>query len=146
MVQEIDTQYELNTFDKLELFMKDSEEILNPLGYIPLVSSIFTGEVRATLGLIQVISSVVATPFMFIADLFGHERGAFYRTSKCISHFSHGVSNIVRGAVESIPILGNLCTIVYDQVIGVRMKYSIEYSRPDLFNRVHYLNPQLQGI
>lgn len=134
-----------DTFDKIEFFIKGAEDILNPLGYIPFVSSLFTADIRITLGLIQVISGVVTMPFFFIADLFSqHERGSFYRTSKSVSHVAHGMGNMVRAAVEFVPLLGNFATIFYDNVLCSRMKYGIEYRRLDLFQRVQVVSPRPQ--
>ncbi len=133
----------LDFFEKAEITAQGAESTLNTFGYIPLISSTLSAPIRAGLGSIQIISGIVALPFMLLADLFSnHREEAFYRSGRAISQIAHGLGNSIRSAVEAIPVVGNIIAIAYDS-FGNRMSYRVEESRPQLFDGVRNINPRL---
>ena len=91
---------------------------LNQLGYIPLVSTI-TGLIRTLLGIIHTIVHLVS---------------AIFDRENRISHLKEsilGAKNIVRGIIETTPILGNLAMFIVDTI---RKKKCMALHNPPLFS------------
>ncbi len=72
---------------------------LNYPGYVPALSSI-TGLFRMVLGVVEMVV------------------GAIFSTLCCqsyeVARIMNGCLNVIRGAVETVPILGNVALLAYD--------------------------------
>lgn len=81
-------------------------KILDPLGYIPVISTI-SGLGRGCLAIAQVVAAL----FTAIISLIGitSELNLAGRL------FVHGFANLTRAAVEIIPFVGNILTLIYDE-------------------------------
>lgn len=79
----------------------------NYIGYIPFVSTI-TGCCRALLGIIHTIAHLVLA-------IFDSQNRAFHMEQAAL-----GGRNIVRGAIEMMPIVGNLALLIMDIVLGFK--------------------------
>jgi len=84
-----------------------AERALNMCGYIPVVSS-FTGAFRVVAAVIQLL---VAALFALLLTLV--RCAALSR--RCWNISANGLANIFRGAVEKIPLAGNLACYLYDR-------------------------------
>lgn len=119
------------TYQKLDQRLANFENTFNKLGYIPLASTI-TGPIRALYGTTQVTAGVCLHYFKaaqyFITANPEHRNeaaaGFWYQL--------HGYNNISRGVVEFIPIVGNVSTILYDNVLCLRINYTFERISPDM--------------
>lgn len=97
----------------LDHFMKSVEKILNLPGYVPIVSS-FSGALRAEMGKVELIAS------LFIGAYVGFVTGDVDQgIAAVIIYAIHGLTNIGRGVVECIPLLGNFLCWIYDDVSRV---------------------------
>lgn len=100
----------------LDTRLERFERFLNKVGYIPLVSS-FSGGVRIYYGIIESICAVVIGALKFIASLFRSDTNERYiletEAAYSLYYVEHGLANIGRGIVESIPFV-NLFCIAYD--------------------------------
>ena len=75
------------------------EGALNFAGYFPAVSSV-TGVFRMIIGVIEAVVSVIFTILLC--------------SNHYVSGMIKGVKNVIRGTIETIPIIGNILLIVYD--------------------------------
>ncbi len=78
----------------------DVHKVFNVTGYIPALSSV-TGILRMLMGAVEAVA------------------GAIFSLISCFEASNvwfaiGGVQDIVRGAIETIPLVGNLATGVYD--------------------------------
>ncbi len=99
---------------------------LNRVSYIPIVST-YTGIGRVILGLNLTISGIAKGVFAVLTDNFRNGEYSM-RTLKGFSFVPHGIANILRGALEVIPVVSNITMKIYDSVIP-RFKYDLEYNR-----------------
>lgn len=107
-------------------------KILNPLGYIPIVSS-FSAGARASFSWIQGIAFAVLAAFYEVESLKakGNEAEVLHeKTWRCLNEMGHAVLNHGRAEVEAVPILGNVATLTYDFVLKERFKYPKEALNP----------------
>ena len=76
------------------------EGALNFTGYIPALSTV-TGLIRMLIGTVEMVAGVFFT---------------FILCSQCgsLSTLVNGTKNIIRGTIETIPIIGNVMMIAYD--------------------------------
>ncbi len=74
-----------------------SDVILKFAGYVPGVSSV-TGPLRVLIGLVELVVGL-------IMGLIEHD---------LLDTSMNGIPQIFRGAVESVPVLGNICVIAFD--------------------------------
>jgi len=104
------------------------KNVFNKAGYIPLVSTV-SGILRQKLGLIQVVSSIAMAIFFAVQSLFltsPREINAAHANAKhCLSYALHGIANMFRGGIESIPLLGNAVVYGYDY-FEARVGYKTE--------------------
>ena len=108
-------------------FENSENEVLNPLGKIPLYSTI-SGSKRVARGLGQFFSYGIMSFFKAISCMFHPiDRKALKWQAKdalvCVENSAHGIANIFRGAIEFFPLAGNLLTGLYDST-GLRFSYS----------------------
>ncbi len=98
----------------------------NKNGYIPIFSSV-TGGMRIINGMVHVIIGISKIIFAVQTDIF---RNFNYRNKifKGFYFTAHGISNILRGAIELIPVVGNIAMIIYD-IVMPRFKYDLEYKK-----------------
>ncbi|MEI6242149.1 MAG: hypothetical protein WCP39_01950 [Chlamydiota bacterium] len=106
----------------VERSFSSAEKVLNVTGYVPFVSSV-TGPLRALMGKIQVIVFAVLA---INAYMLGQKAVG----ERCVTCILNGFANIVRGTVESVTLLGNLCCFIYDKVMLVRFGYTGEKTDP----------------
>lgn len=108
----------------IENAVASCEKMLNPMDWIPFVSS-FSGMVRILAGIVEIAASaafiylksthqLLTTPQGRIGFVF--EEGAIY--------FTHAVANMIRGAIAMLPGV-NMALCVYDHKIG-RLVYPLE--------------------
>lgn len=113
------------TYQKLDQRLANLENTFNILGYVPLVSTI-TGPARALYGTAELTAGIGlhylkgAQYFITANPEHRNEAAAGYW------YVFHGAQNINRGAIECLPIIGNLSTILYDQILCLRMNYTFE--------------------
>lgn len=107
-------------FDDLDRFFTQCEKAINPIDYIPFISSI-SAALRGTIGKLMIVASAILSVGFAIAGLFNKD----YR-SAC-SHMFHytaqGFGNVIRALIASIPFV-NLSLIVYDR--STRFTYPTE--------------------
>ena len=108
-------------------FENDEKEVLNPIGKIPISSSI-TGSTRVAKGLGQFFSYGIMSFFKALGCMFHPiDRKALKWQAKdalvSVENSAHGVANVIRGVVEFVPLAGNLLTGLYDAT-GLRFSYS----------------------
>lgn len=105
------------------------EKTFDGWGWIPFIGTL-PGMLRQFLGLVELIAAVAAVVFNIIRGLFIEEREAkmeLLKDSGFILHnyARHGIANIVRGQIESIPLV-NPILYLYNQNPELRMKYLYE--------------------
>jgi|GEM_PF-1685111 len=106
-------------YDSMELKRAHAERWLNVCGYIPLVCTA-SGGVRCIYGLIEIVSGCVAASFTALVDnVFMHVKiGMGSRSVKHVSYIRHGIENLIRGVLESLPmVFNNLALIAYDAAV-----------------------------
>lgn len=85
------------------------DKIFRYLGYIPIISS-FSGKFRQYYGAIKAVSAVALPIFTLITA-----SAAPVTVPGVIGILLYsGISDMVRGGVERIPVYGNVACIVYD--------------------------------
>lgn len=89
-------------------YSKVEEEVLNPVGYIPVLGSL-TGSLRATMGIFQCTLSGLGVFVESLLGAFSSDRANSIRhydgMGAAYEHNVHGILNIVRGAIEFVPCL-----------------------------------------
>lgn len=119
------------TQEAVERVLYAIEQGLNVAGYIPVVSNI-SGPIRIAFGLTEMIGGLAAGIFMTAKGLLtGKDRQEKLNHVKYttdfihLPSFCHGMTNIGRGIIEQVPVLGNLSTFLYDR-LGYRLPYVFE--------------------
>ena len=111
-------------------FQKAEKDVLDPLGKIPIVST-FTGPIRCAGGSKQFLGYGILSFFKVLGCFFhlfdsqGLKR-QLKDTTTCVCNSGHGIANIVRGSVETVPLLGNITTALYD---GCGLKIDYPYAQ-----------------
>lgn len=82
------------------------EPMFGTLDYIPVVSSV-AGVARFAFGLIEAALGAVVLPIQGVQRMFNVEQRFL---------FNLGISNMVRGKIAFIPIIGNLALYFYDHM------------------------------
>ena len=100
--------------------LKSFEQKLNPLGYLPGIS-IVSGTVRALFGIAEMISGLAKAAFQTMnpnRNLETQKTRIDFDIELCM----HGLANIVRGVIESIPLFGNAACLCFDHADN-RLEY-----------------------
>ena len=111
-----------------------AEKVANVVGYFP-VLNIVVSKVRFVVGKLQLIAGVAAAAFYAISSLFAKGPDKCKNLQKadvCLDYSMHGMANMGRAIIESIPLLGLLITVPYDQLAQYRLKYDLENYKPCL--------------
>lgn len=103
----------------------------NKAGYFPILSTI-SGGGRITLGGLQSIFGTIGA--LFRGCTYFISRDPVQREYAAENYWQsiHGNMNIQRGLIESIPLLGNGLTFLYDKGIGLRVNYTHEKLPPNV--------------
>ena len=123
--------------ESLDKTLYTFEQGLNIAGYIPLVST-FSGSLRISYGKVEVIGSVVAavlTAFVALCnyhDAEARQRGLGKALEILTTYSLHGIANIFRGTIESVPFLSLFTCLPYD-LLRSRFSYHYERSSSHLF-------------
>lgn len=99
----------------LTFSIENRVKYLNEWDTVPIASTIYSGPLRALSGGIQI---VVGTIFTALAILFGGCVGLGSWKQKIVSNakeVGHGIGNIVRGCVATIPLGGNGAIYLYQK-------------------------------
>ena len=112
-----------NLLVKIDPFLGRLETTLNRCGWIPIVNFI-SAPLRMLVGKIEVIVSLFLAFFSFLQAAVKQDRYLLLRTQHILSYSLHGLSNMVRAAVEIVPFSFYL-TLLHDTYIG-RFNYQYE--------------------
>jgi len=113
------------TYKSLDNRLANFEKTLNTLGYWPVISSI-SGPVRAIYGGVEEMAGSVACVYKSCQYVI---TGNPEHRNQAAAHYwyaVHGQLNAQRGAIEFVPIIGNLSTLFYDKAMGLRANYTYE--------------------
>jgi hypothetical protein len=113
--------------DHLERVLAKAEEVLNLVGYIPLISLI-SATVRTLGGMLQLILGVcfAAGHFFFLGFSKTRKITHFFHLKASLAHALHGFCNVLRATIEAIPFLSLTLCLPYDRMLKKRFKYPIE--------------------
>ncbi len=113
--------------DHIEYTLVKAEEVLNLVGYIPMISLI-TAAIRSFGGMLQLIlGACFAAYYFFLLKFFktGKIQHLFHLKTG-LSHVAHGFCNVMRAKIEAIPFLSLIICLPYDRLFRKRFKYSME--------------------
>ena len=115
------------TQEQVHKSLAKAEEVLNLVGYIPLVS-LLSATVRTLGGKLQILLGLVFAIGCFMAGLTAplRKKKHFQNAKWSIGHAFHGLLNIVRALIESVPFLSLITCLPYDRIFKIRMRYSLE--------------------
>jgi hypothetical protein len=91
--------------------LNNLDQSLNSAGEIPVLSTI-TGSLRITLGLAETISNIALSLLALFPLVFQNNKRMI---GECANHSVHGIINIIRGAIEALPIIGNVIMYAYNR-------------------------------
>lgn len=116
-------------YETLNPALKDLETGFNYAGYVPIVGT-FSGMLRQFYGVVELVIAVVAVIFNIMRGFFVEDREAKVALIKDCHYIlhnyaRHGIANIVRGQIESIPLINFIC-FFYDYFSEIRMAYDKE--------------------
>lgn len=113
--------------DHLEYTLVKAEEVLNLVGYIPMISLI-TAAIRSFGGVLQMILGVCFAAFyFFLLKVFKTQKiQHLFHLKTSLSHILHGFCNVMRAKIEAVPFLSLIVCLPYDRMLGKRVKYSFE--------------------
>lgn len=101
------------------------ETTLNCWGYIPIASS-FSGALRGLIGSVQTVVANIGLGLKGCQYFCTRNSQHRKQAASYFMYGIHGAMNVTRGGIESIPIVGNLLTLIYDSLIGLRANYTYE--------------------
>jgi hypothetical protein len=105
----------------LDQSLQNIETTLNIVGYIPFVS-IASGSIRFVGGKVEAIAGLILAALSALPGGCQSAKEQSRRIDHGLELALHGGANMIRGAVESIPVIGNLGCMLYD--LSNRMEYS----------------------
>lgn len=114
---------EIDIDSTLASFEKD----LNFVGYIPF-ASMLSGALRIIYGKIEVIGSVALGALSAIKSLFYNGEQKEQEWNRAVHFFNyalHGIANIFRGTLETVPFLSLVTCLPYD-MLELRFTYPKE--------------------
>jgi hypothetical protein len=115
----------INSCRNYDQSVANLENQANTLGYIPLVSSL-TGPVRAMCGAVQGMIGSVGGTLRTVQYLLTRNADHKLLAMANLTNLEHGALNATRGSIESMPVVGNVATFVYDNILGLRVNYMYE--------------------
>jgi glycosyltransferase A (GT-A) superfamily protein (DUF2064 family) len=120
------------TQEQIHKTLAKAEEVLNLVGYIPLVS-LLSAAVRTLGGKLQLLLGLVFAIGCFMAGITTplRKKKHFQNARWSIGHALHGVLNILRALIESVPFLSLITCLPYDRVFKIRIRYSLENCIPE---------------
>lgn len=104
------------------------EKGLNIAGYVPIISS-FSGPLRIGYGKVEVIGAVAFAAILALRafSLTGLEQEELLNKAvEMLSYTLHGIANIFRGAIETIPLISLFTCLPYDLMFQQRFTYPTE--------------------
>ena len=117
------------TKEQLAKTLAKGEEVLNLIGYIPMISILsagfrtLCGKFQALIGLGFAIFSLIAA-FRSTKNRFRH----FLNFRYSLEHFMHGLFNMLRALFEAVPFLSLVTCFPYDRIFRKRFRYTFEDS------------------
>ncbi len=114
-----------------------TERTLNLFGYVPFVSTV-SGGLRIIYGKVEIITGLALSAIGIVGALCkqGSDRkSAMDQADSFFKYSIHGLANVARGLVESVPFV-NLVCFFWDQA-NERMAYPSELCQ----RQIHQLNP-----
>lgn len=109
----------------IDNYIAKAERILNPIDWVPLISS-YSGMIRILSGLVETVASAIFTYIKMVHALLTTAKGEIGSALRDgLIYFTHGIVNIGRGACAMIPGI-NLLLCVYDNKICARFNYPKE--------------------
>ncbi len=115
------------TQEQIHKTFAKAEEILNLVGYVPLVS-LLSAAVRTIGGKLQLLLGLVFALGCFMMGLTAplRKKKHFQNARWSIGHALHGLLNILRALIESVPFLSLITCFPYDRIFKIRIRYSLE--------------------
>lgn len=114
----------------IDHYVAQAEQTLNPLDWVPFVSS-YSGMVRILAGMVEIAASAVFVYIQIARRMAGEKPYMRNSLKKALTYSFHGVLNMGRGAIAMIPI-ANLLLAVHDWKIG-RFNYRHETMKQGVF-------------
>jgi hypothetical protein len=115
----------------IENYVARAEQLLNPVDWIPFVSS-YSGMMRMIAGAIEIVAGAVFVYMKIVNNLLNGTRA---RCGKALQegyiYSLHGAANMIRAALAIVPGL-NLLLFIHDQKLG-RFNYPQEELRPGVY-------------
>lgn len=102
-----------------------TEHAFNVLGWVPVLSSA-SGAIRIIAGKVQLVAALALAFFQKISGLIFQKKSYIELSNHSFDYVKHGIANICRGYLETIPLIGNVSLFVYDLLPDSRMKYEEE--------------------
>ena len=101
---------------------------LNVAGYVPIVST-FSGALRINYGKLEVIGAIVAAVLitaraLFLVNTSDRDRELKRALDVFTCYTLHGIANIFRGILETIPLISLVTCLPYD-LYGKRFAYPV---------------------
>lgn len=115
-------------------FLSNVESALNRSGWIPIVNFI-SAPIRMLVGKIEVLASVLFAAITFVQAVLKRDRYLLSKTVDILTYSLHGLANMVRAAVEIVP-LSFFATLFYDAMIG-RCNYRYETMEVGVYPLIH---------
>ncbi len=113
----------------VENYVARAEQLLNPLDWVPFVSSL-GGMARVIAGAVQIAASLIFAYIKGINNLLKGKR-LIHALEEASVYAMHGAANIFRGALAIHPGW-NLLLVVHDWKLG-RLNYPKEAVRPGVY-------------
>jgi hypothetical protein len=112
-----------------------AEEVLNLIGYIPVVSIFSAFFFRALGGKIQIIWGLWFALYHSIAFIFSKnkDRRLTY-LQMSLEHAVHGFCNTLRSMIEIFPFAGFALCLPYDRLLKLRLKYKLENTPQEILS------------
>lgn len=102
-----------------------AEEVLNVMGYVPMISTA-SGAVRRIYAMVQIITGVALLIITALGSYFNNNKHLQELRHRFKGQIMNGLGNLTRATVEMVPFFGNITTMIYDNVMGCRQVYVSE--------------------
>ena len=104
-------------FGALDHVCARGENILNKLGWIPYVGSV-SGAFRLAIGKIMFVVGIVLASYYFLRAIITNEPCLNDEPAEYAGYAIHGLANICRALVETMPFYNTVALLVYDAFLG----------------------------